>query len=206
MFPKAFVSLAYFFDPLILKNRFLAFLQFLSITPGQFTKVFAKIAQSENADIEPRHFPSLSPQRTFYACPTVLLRLITPTGFSVTVRALLDSGSSQSFIFSDLSTLLLENGATFKHIWPYTYVWPFWKQHTLIYRKTSELKFQSVENESWIITTSIAVEESFAYMTDMLPVDLVMKKMAFFGLPMAQTRKLGMTMWSLENPKYVYIN
>ena len=206
MFPKAFVSLASFFSSLILKNRFLAFLQFLSITPDHFTKVFAKIAQSKNADTEPRHFPSLSPQRTFYAQPTVLLRLITPTGFSVTVRALLDSGSSQSFIFSDLSTLFLENGATFKHIWPYTYFWPFWKQHTLIYRKMSELKFQSVENESVTITTSIAVEESFAYLTDMLPVNLVMKKMASFGLPMAQTRKLGMTMWSLENPKYVYIN
>ena len=185
----------------------MAFLQFLSITPDQFTGIFAKVAQLENSCAEPKHRPSLSSRRKFSVCPTVLLRLITPSGFSITVRAMLDSGAWKSVVFTDLAILLADNGANYKHVWPYGSLWPFWEQKTLIYREMSGLKFQSVENESLSFTTSIAVDESFAYMTEDLPVDLVLEKMAFFELPMVQSSsELGRTMWSQEDPKYVNVN
>lgn len=202
MCADAFIALASFFDLLLLRKRFLVYFKFLSITPDQSTEIFAKVAKLENACAKPKHRPSLSPRQKFSVRPTVLLRLITPSGFSITVRAILDSGAWKSVVFTDLSTLLAKNGANYKHVWPYGNFMPFWEQKTLIYREMSGLKFQSVENESLSFTTSIAVDESFAYMTEDLPVDLVLEKMAFFELPMVQSSsELGRTMWSQEVPK-----
>ncbi len=203
MFAKTIISFLSVIDPSFWTHGFFVFLRSLTLSLNQFTKIFALFAQSKGAWSEPKLFPSLSPKQTFHARPTVFLQLITPSGFSVTVRALLDSGSSHSFISTKLAALLIENDAIYEYFWPTTTSWPFMKILALNYRKIVGLKLQSVENKSATIKTSIIVDESFSYHFERLPDDLVVKKMAFLGLPLVQSRKLERTMWSKEKPKYV---
>lgn len=184
-------------------NRIYAFFHFLCFKPDQFNDVIAKTAffygaTSETEFYEGDHEP---PQR-FNARPTVLLQAIVPSsGFTVTFRALIDSGGETSCIQSELAALLIENGATCEYIWPTLFNLPFSKPPKFNYRKICGLTLQSVENASVKMTTSFVVDECFPFIGEALPVDLVAEKMASLGLPMVQLKELfGEKMWSEEDP------
>ena len=185
-------------------NWFYGFLNFLCFSHDQFNSTMAQIATYLDAQIEPKYTPSFLPPKPYSARPTVLLRAIVPSsGFTVTFRALFDTGAYRSFIDYDLATLLFNNGATPEYIWPVFTKKSFYSVSTMGYRKINGLTLQSVEDTSVNITTSILVDEYCTNIAEYLPVDLVMKKMAFLGLPMVESGKLGRTMWSEDEPKYV---
>ncbi len=185
-------------------NRFYAFLCFLCFSPDQFNDVMAKLAFLFGASTKRQSASFYKSPRKFVVCPTILLRAIVPSsGFTVTFRALLDSGADTSSITHNLATLLIENGATCEHIWPTGFWLPFYNLVRFEYRKICGLILQSVENASIKMTTSIKIDECIPFHEEYLSVNLVVKKMASLGLPMVELCELGRTMWSEDEPKYV---
>ncbi len=185
-------------------NWFYAFLNFLCFSPDQLNDVMAKSASSVGATTKLQSSSFCKTPQRIKVCPTVLLRAIVPSsGFTVTFRALLDSGAYSSSITHDLATLLIENGATCDYFWPRKCCFPFYKLTRYLYQKIYGLTLQSVENASVKITTSIEIDECFPFHKEYLPVNLVVKKMVSLGLPMVESGELGRTMWSEDEPKYV---
>ena len=186
-------------------NWFYAFLNFLCFSPDQFNDVMAKSASFIGATTKLQSSLFRKTPQRIEVCPTVLLRAIVPSsGFTVTFRALLDSGAYSSSITHDLATLLIENDASCDYFWPKGWCFPFYKLTKYLYRKIYGLTLQSVENASVKMTTSIKIDECFPfYIFDNPPVDLVVKKMASLGLLMVESGELGRTMWSEDEPKYV---
>lgn len=173
-------------------NWFYAFLNFLCFSPDQFNDVMAKSASFIGATTKLQSSLFRKTPQRIEVCPTVLLRAIVPSsGFTVTFRALLDSGAESSFMTNDLATLLIETGATCEYIWP-TATWgPFFKLFKLQYKKICGLILQSVENASVKIITSVIADECIPFTSDELPVNLVVKKMASLGLLMVESGELG---------------
>lgn len=183
-------------------HRIICLLHLLSVNTRQFSSVLnlqSTTSKSEQTKICESQLKN--PVIVFSARPTLLLRVITPTGFSVTIRALVDSGSTSTIVKNELATLLLSNGVTTKYFWPLPIIlFPGSQQ---LYRSLSEIKLQSLEDETVIVSaTSIFVDEIIPYTVDWTPVDLVISKMASFGLPVIK-KPLQNTMWSKKDPKYV---
>lgn len=146
--------------------------------------------------------PPFSPQQTFSARPTVLLRVIVPSsGFAITVRALLDTGAALSSIKKDLAKVLFESGgATCEYFWPRK-VRSFTGGLIVRYRRINNLTLQSIGNESVKLAVSMTIDEFFPHFVENLPVDLVVEKMDTLGLSMVQSGNLERTMWSNDEPK-----
>lgn len=191
------------FSPAFWAQRFFVFLHFLCFSSVQFTDVLEWLASAFGASLKPIS-KEFVPVPTFVASQTVLLRAVVPSsGFTITFRALLDSGTTFSSINHELATVLFENGAECQLIQPVFSIKPFYEiQKTLCYRQINGLTLQSVEDESVTITTSVLVDDCYSFSFDNLPVDFVVEKFASLGLPMVQLSpsNLGRTMWSQEEP------
>lgn len=132
---------------------------------------------------------------SFYARPTLFLRVITPNGFSIVVRALLDTGSTSSLITTQLATLLHKKGNV-----SIAYQWPFLcglidGSKQTYYRTLSGLQLQSVENEQGltidVFSDRFIIDERYPYDEEPTPLlTLVAPKMASIGLPMISSSAL----------------
>lgn len=185
---------------------FFCLLHFLSITHRQFSAIVPQqswtLAAKEKEKIAKilKNFEDEDSPNIYAARPTLLLRVLTPSGFSVIIRALLDSGCTDTLLYSELTTLLLSNGAHLRYRWP---IKVFRSEgHFNSCRTLCGIQLQSVEDdmttispESWLLT------KSCPYTIESTPVDLLIQKMASFGLPMVKTYPMERTMWSKEDPK-----
>ncbi|KAH9397056.1 hypothetical protein TYRP_003360, partial [Tyrophagus putrescentiae] len=173
----------------------------------QFTNFIDELAFYENASTDLHYPPSFKQEQKFTTCPTVLLRAIVPSsGFTITFKAMLDSGAESSFISFDLARLLIKNGANWEYVWPKIGCYPFYELFTFHYRNICDLTLQSVENISVKMTTSIRVDECTPFFQDELPFILIVNKMVSLGLLMIQSneRRLNDTMFSENDPNSEY--
>lgn len=194
-------KIKFVYSPAMWAQRFAVFLHFLCICSDQFVDVVKWLASATGASSKPNS-QDFFPVTKFVALQTLLLRAVVPsTGFTITFRALLDSGATFSSINHKLATVLFENGAECQLIQPVFSIKPFYEiQKTLCYRQINGLTLQSVEDESVTISTSVLVDDCYSFSFDNLPVDLVVEKLASLGLPMVQLSpsNLGRKMWSQE--------
>lgn len=133
---------------------------------------------------------------------------MTPNGFSVLVRALLDTGCSRSLLKTELANLLIERGAL-----AVTYKWPerallLTGHRQTLYRSLSGLRLQSVESESGrtidVSSHPFTIDEDDPFYVESTPLlSLVGPKLASLGLPIFCRRLLSLerTMWSEENAR-----
>ena len=183
-------------------HRLFSLLHFFSITPQQFSAIFPSSLSASTIAMVARETELMisgSVPTNFCARPTLLLRVITPTGYSIVIRALVDSGSSKTLVYYELAALLQKNGVTSQYIWPIETV-----GYSGISQKTrtlSGVKLQSLENESIIVSTdSILVKEKIPYEIEYTTVELLITKMASLGLKMV-SKPMKNTIWSNEEPK-----
>ena len=140
--------------------------------------------------------------------PTLLLRLIVPhTGFTVIVRALLDTGCSYSFLSFALSSLLFrEVGPYFRYCWPSTSRLLIGKPRTL-YRSLLGLQLQSLDRQCPVTLDltehPFQVEERkinwWAQSSE--PLNEIASKLAELGLPLITRSSVPegeRTMWTTE--------
>ncbi len=185
-------------------HLFFVFFHFLCNSSQQFTNFIDELAFYEDASTDLHYPPSFEQEQKFTTCPTVLLRAIVPSsGFTITFKAMLDSGAESSLISFDLARLLIKNGANWEYVWPKIGCYPFYELFTFHYRNICDLTLQSVENISVKMTTSIRVDECTPFFQDKLPFILIVNKMVSLGLPMIQSneRRLNDTMFSENDPE-----
>ncbi len=185
-------------DP-IWAHRFFKLLHFFSITPKQFNAIVPSETTTPMTAQEAKLILNMRIPTNFCARPTLLLRVITPTGYAIVIRALIDSGCSKTLVYYELAALLQKNGVTSQYIWPIETV-----GYSGISQKTrtlSGVKLQSLENESIIVSTdSIVVDKKYSYDIEYTPVKLLITKMASLGLKMV-SKPMKNTLWSNEEPK-----
>ncbi|KAH9409431.1 hypothetical protein TYRP_010438 [Tyrophagus putrescentiae] len=178
---------------------FLTLLHFLSLTERQFTEEVLQLSAEPTAaqtEALVRCALRQKPHSHFFARPTLLLRVITPTGFSVVVRALVDSGASITSCSSELASLLLSNGASIRYTWPYSK--KLFNGYEQLFCRLVGLKLQSVEDESiQVQPTFVEIEENKPFAVEYTPMDLVTSKMASFGIQMIK-KPLNRTMWGSD--------
>lgn len=183
-------------------HRFFSLLHFFSITPQQFSAILPSSLSASTIAMVARETElmiSSSVPTNFCARPTLLLRVITPTGYSIVIRALIDTGTSKTTVFSELADLLQKNGVTSQYSWPYEIItFDYVGQETCM---LSGVKLQSLEDESIIVSTNaILVNKCAPYDIDYTPVELLITKMASLGLKMV-SKPMRNTIWSKEKPK-----
>ena len=135
--------------------------------------------------------------------PSLLLRVITPTGFSITIRAILDTGCTCSNITKELAVLLLANGATSQFVWPKK-VTTFDSYGPMpMYQTLSGVSLQSLEDESIVVPPStFYINKRHPFCYDYLPINIITEGMASLGLPMLSTpNALEKTIWSKDKQK-----
>ncbi len=139
--------------------------------------------------------------------PTLFLRVIVPsTGFTVVVRALLDTGSSLTAIGTELATLLTEKGgAHLQYRWPREFLL-FDGDRQPFYRSLLGLQLQSVGLQGEPVTADVTthhfvVEERCPFFMDEYPVCTEMaSRMSELGIPLVTGSDVQgeRTMWLEE--------
>lgn len=186
-------------------NCLFAALNFLSLTPRHFFAIMPRSAtrQAKRYIAGNIKFDMSKTLRTYYCRPSLLLRVVTPTGFSITIRAILDTGCTCSNITKELATLLLANGATSQFVWPKKSI--TLDNYGLMpkYQTLSGVSLQSLEDESIIVPPStFNIIKRWPFYIENVPFDIISKRMASLGLPMVATpNALGKTIWSKDEPR-----
>lgn len=129
----------------------------------------------------------------------MLLRVLTPTGFSVVIRVMVDTGCTRTVVSANLARLLLANGASLQYIMPEP-VRLYNGEIRKSFMRLNNLTLQSVEDDS----VSVPLKSAIIWDkmgSDRTPMNLVIAKMASFGLHMVKETPLRGTMWSKEEPK-----
>ncbi len=112
----------------------------------------------------------IQPRTSFAARPTLLLRVVIPqTGYSVVVRACVDTGQSTTTVTADLANLLVANGAQSRFIWPHKVILYFGGHrtdyraldgHGLLLQSVEQEEGQEEEQPKGVQLAALAVDES----------------------------------------------